>query len=109
VAESLRILTKIAVHPLADKLSDMNHRFKLQLGRGTLGFLCIVAIVANGCGASVSADFANRLVGAGGELVVSEDVDLIVDDPNLSAEEKRTALRDLGIEDEELIDALLTL
>jgi len=87
----------------------MNHRFKLQLGCATLGLLCFAAIFANGCGVSVSSNVANRLVGADGELIVSEDVDLIVDDPNLSAEEKRTALRDLGIEDEELIDALLTL
>jgi len=48
-------------------------------------------------------------MGAGGETIVAEDVNAIVADPNLSDDEKRAALRDLGIEDEKLIDALLTL
>ena len=47
--------------------------------------------------------------GADGQAVALEDIDEIVNDPDLSDDEKRQALRDdLGIEDEDLIDALLT-
>jgi len=68
-----------------------------------------VATSSLGCGSAVSPEFSNRLIGASGELVVSEDVATILDDPNLNGDEKRAALRDLGIEDEQLIDALVTL
>jgi hypothetical protein len=54
-------------------------------------------------------DFPNRLIGSDGQLFTLEDLEAIADDPNLSTQEKRQAFRDLGIEDETLIDALLTL
>jgi len=80
-----------------------------RVGRAATFILCSVASLTWSCGVSVPSDFANRLIGSGGELVVAEDVDAIVQDVGLTNDEKRAALRDLGIEDEELIDALLTL
>jgi hypothetical protein len=77
--------------------------------RITSAILFVTALLGCGCGAGVSADFANRLIGADGELIAAEEVDAIVADPNLTDDEKRDALRDLGVEDEELINALLTL
>ena len=70
---------------------------------GMAGLLCA------GCGTTVSTDFPNRLIGADGQTIVLEDVEVIVEDGGLSDDEKRAQLRDLGIEDEVLIEALLTL
>ena len=55
------------------------------------------------------AEFANRLIGADGQTIVLDDIRVIVDDPSLSDDQKRTRLRELGIADETLISALLTL
>ncbi len=62
-----------------------------------------------GCVSNNSTDFPNRLVGADGQLFTVEELEEIANDPDLSEEEKREAYRELGIEDEELIDALLEL
>lgn len=99
----------IAVHPFAAKLAAMNRHTRTLLGRASLAILCSAALFTCGCGVGGPAEFAGRLIGAGGELIVAEDVDAIVQDFNLTDNEKRAALRDLGIEDEKLIDALLTL
>ena len=43
-----------------------------------------------------------------GAALFTEDIQEILTDPNLTTEEKREALRDdVGIEDEDLLDALL--
>lgn len=68
-----------------------------------------VCVLLGSCGTSVTADFANQMVGADGQPLVLDDLAQIANDASLSAEEKRQAFRDLGVEDEKLIDALLDL
>ncbi len=53
--------------------------------------------------------FPNQLRDASGNAILLDDVEAIVNDAELTEDEKREQLRELGIEDEELIDALLTL
>lgn len=74
-----------------------------------LGMSCLFGVVGSGCGQPVDLDFDQRLIGSDGQLFTLDDIEAIVDDPDLSTDEKRAALRSLGIEDEQLIDALLTL
>lgn len=64
-----------------------------------------------GCGTGITSDYPNRLVGVDGQIFVLEDLEDITDisDADLDNEGKRALFRDLGIEDEELIDALLGL
>jgi hypothetical protein len=62
-----------------------------------------------GCGVTAPIDFPHQLVGADGTRITLEQVEEIVNDPDLDEPARRNALRDLGIEDEKLIDALLTL
>ena len=70
----------------------------------------IGALVLNaGCGTVTTSDFPNRLLGAQGQRIVVEDIEMIVRDPTLNDDQKRAGLRDLGIEDEKLITALLAL
>lgn len=70
----------------------------------------ICATVLNaGCGTVTTTDFPNRLVGAEGQRIVMEDIETIVRDPSLTDDEKGAQLRDLGIEDEKLVAALLAL
>lgn len=70
-----------------------------------------VAVLAAtfGCGASSTGEFPNRLIGSDGQRFVVEDLEQIANDPDLDEAGKREAFRELGIEDEELIDALLGL
>lgn len=72
---------------------------------------CIMgmSLALGSCGTSITADFANQIIGADGQPLVLDDLTLIANDASLSVEEKRQAFRDLGIEDEKLIDALLDL
>lgn len=85
------------------------HGFRRMLVamRPLLG-LAIAAVVCNGCGVART-DFPNRLIGANGQLFTLEDLEAIANNARLTTDEKREAFRDLGIEDEELIDALLGL
>lgn len=62
-----------------------------------------------GCGAELVTPYPDALVGAEGQAIVLEDVEAVTSNPNLTDDQKRERLRDLGIEDEKLIDALLTL
>ncbi len=62
-----------------------------------------------GCGTTVPVEFPNRLIGADGQRFEVEDLTQIANDPDLDEAGKRQAFRDLGLEDEELIDALLGL
>ena len=52
-------------------------------------------------------DFPDAVVGADGQEIVLDNVREILDDDSLDTDARRQALRDLGIEDEDLIDALL--
>lgn len=72
-----------------------------------LALMCaFTALVCLDCGTAITTQFPNRLVGADGQLIVLEDVEEALGAGG-TAEEKRSRLRDLGIEDEKLIDALL--
>ena len=68
-----------------------------------------LGLLIGACVMSITAEFPNRMVGADGQALVLDDLGEIASDPDLSTEEKRQAFRDLGIFDEELIDALLDL
>jgi len=70
--------------------------------------LATPSCLLTGC-RSGAVEYANRLIGADGQLFSVEDLEAIANDSHLTVDEKRQAFRDLGIEDEELIDALLRL
>jgi len=82
-------------------------RKPLSIGLGVM-LLSLPACLAGGC-QSGAVEYANRLIGADGQRFTVEDLAAIANDRSLSNDEKRQAFRDLGIEDEKLIDALLTL
>ena len=62
-----------------------------------------------GCGSVAVTTFPNQIVAADGQPLALETIEEIVRDDDLEDEQKRSALRDLGLKDERLIDALLTL
>jgi len=62
--------------------------------------------LAWGCGTQRTS-FPNQLHAADGTPIRFEDLQAIVTDNQLTDDEKRQQMRDLGIEDEQLIDALL--
>lgn len=64
-------------------------------------------LALSGCGTSVNSDFPNRIVGPQDQRITLEDIDAITADLTLTDEQKRDRLRDLGLQDEKLIDALL--
>lgn len=66
----------------------------------------LILTLAGGCGAQVTT-FQARIRAADGSPIYVEDILAITEDTNLTTEEQRQALRDLGLEDEELITALL--
>ena len=68
-----------------------------------------VVVSLLGCGVNPAVEFPNALLGADGEPLMLEELEDVANDPDLTAEEKRETFRDLGIEDEKLIDALLDL
>ncbi|MGB0717374.1 MAG: hypothetical protein ACPGXK_15965 [Phycisphaerae bacterium] len=69
----------------------------------------IVAVFVSGCGVPASIEFPDRLIGSDGQLFTVEDLERIAQNDNLSTEQKEQMFRDLGIEDEQLIQALLEL
>ena len=52
-------------------------------------------------------DFSNVLTNANGDAIRLEAIESIVQDSELTTEEKREALRDLGITDEDYIDLVV--
>ena len=60
-----------------------------------------------GCGTAVAPEFENCITNQNGDCILFDDVEAVLEDDELSEDEKREALRELGLEDEELIDALL--
>ena len=73
-----------------------------------VALLATPSCLATGCQSSF-VEYANRLVGVDGQLFTVEDLEAIANDADLTDDEKRQGFRDLGIQDEKLIDALLTL
>jgi hypothetical protein len=73
-----------------------------------LGIAALVLAAVSGC-ALVTLErekFPAAAIGAEGERLFYDDIQAIQNDASLSAEAQREALRDLGIEDEDLLDAL---
>ena len=78
--------------------------------RKLLAYLLLAASAAvSGCGFTVPTTYPHSIIGADGQPIVFDDINKIVNDPDLSDDQKRQALRDLGLQDEILIDALLGL
>ncbi|UCE59339.1 MAG: hypothetical protein JSU63_18085 [Phycisphaerales bacterium] len=73
--------------------------------------IALALATSAGCGINVTTDYPDRLVltDDAGQLVTLDDLIEIANDSYLDEDEKREAFRELGIEDEELIDALLDL
>jgi len=69
----------------------------------------VLTLTTGGCGALGTTSYPNQLVSADGQALFIEDLEQIAQRANLSDDEKRAMFRDLGIEDEKLIDALLGL
>jgi len=67
------------------------------------------AATLSGCGFAAPTQFTNSVIGTDGQPILLDDIRKIVNDSTLSDDEKRQALRDLGLEDEKLIDVLLGL
>lgn len=67
------------------------------------------AFLGTGCGllSFRNPEFDNAETGEDGQTYVLDDLEAIADDPDLTEDEKRDAFAELGIEDEDLIDALL--
>jgi len=80
-------------------------RFRLLVAASLL----LAATFGTGCGSAVPTIYAHRVVGAEGQAIDLDEVRKIVTDPGLNDVERRQALRDLGFEDEILIEALLGL
>ncbi|MCP4251465.1 MAG: hypothetical protein GY778_30890 [bacterium] len=80
-----------------------------RISRMAAPLLLAALLVAAGCGvlAVERTSYPTSVSNADGEPYFVEDVDDILNDALLSPEDKAQALRDLGIEDEDLIEALL--
>ena len=87
----------------------MMRHLLVTLRRGLPYLLLGSMVCISSCGVAPRTDFPNRLIGADGQEFVLEDLAAIANDARLSDDEKRQAFRDLGLEDEELITALLNL
>jgi len=70
-----------------------------------VGILALVFL--SGCALTAPAVYFHALLGPEGQPILLEEVVDIVGDSDLTDDEKREELRELGIKDEELIDALL--
>jgi len=74
------------------------------------GTCWLLAALGAGCGTVPASTFSNSVVGTNGQVILFDDLKEIAADPNLPDDEARKqAFRDLGIEDEKLIEALLAL
>ena len=84
----------------------------MQLGRRISWYaapLLAAWFVAAGCGvlAVERTRYPTAVRSADGGSYFVEDVDAILNEPNMTPDERAQALRDLGIEDVDLIEALL--
>lgn len=81
-----------------------------KLTRRSLSAALISTVLAGaGCGllSFRNPEFDNAETGEDSQSYVLDDLEAIADDPDLTEEEKRDAFAELGIEDEDLINALL--
>lgn len=77
--------------------------------RSALVLLCLalLCVAPSGCGVTGPTEYPNALTNSDGEPIYFDDISDILSDTDLSDDEMKEALRDLGIEDEDLIDALV--
>ena len=66
-------------------------------------WLMVVGVTGTGCGLP----YNDVLIDSNGEQIRSPQIQSIFDNPDLTEDEQRQALRDLGITDESLIDLLV--
>ena len=73
-------------------------------------FACVAAIAVSGCGLGVVqvTNYPNAVIGTSGQIILMDDLLEILTD-NIPDDEKRNQFRELGIEDPDLIEALLTM
>ncbi|MFH0982231.1 MAG: hypothetical protein V2A79_11910 [Planctomycetota bacterium] len=79
------------------------------LARALLILVFALLFVSTGCEVLTfhRTDFPEEFIGADGQDVLFDDIQAIVTDPNLDPDAKREALRNLGIEDEDLLDSFV--
>ena len=77
--------------------------------RTTANLVALAAFAIGGCGAVSVTDYPARLVGADGQEFFLDDIEEIAGHPSMTDDQKREQFRELGIRDEELIEALLSL
>ncbi len=77
--------------------------------RITIAALLMTMTLGTGCGllSFRNPAFDNAETGDDGQTFTLDDLEAIADNPDLTDEEKRDAFADLGVEDQDLIDALL--
>ena len=71
--------------------------------------LLVLLITACGTGGVAPLSSPHREPGIGGQTLILGELEAIARDPDLSQDEKRRRFQDMGIEDPDLIDALLQL
>ncbi len=81
----------------------------MNLPKTILTTTCCLIITLAGCGlfATQRTEFPDQLKNADGEPIFVEDVQDIVQDPNLTDDARRNALNNLGIDNEEFVDAIV--
>jgi len=79
------------------------------MDRIAVNLLLLAALAIGGCGAIVMTDYPNRLIGVDGQEFYLEDLEEIAGNGNLTDDEKRERFRNLGIQDDDLIETLLAL
>ena len=85
----------------------MREMLRMRRPSAIVGVLLLAGLA--GCGSGAPATFPNQLLAADGHAILLDDVKAVVNNNDLTDDDKRAQLRDLGIHDEKLIDALLTL
>ena len=80
---------------------------KLNDSRKMFGYAVLVAAVALTSGCFERTIFPAQPLSADGEFLFVEDIQDVLDDPNMTPEQQGDALRALGIESQSLIDALV--
>ena len=80
----------------------------VRIGVG-IGAVCLACAMIAGCGFAIGSSIpsGHRELGQEGQLLVLGDLEAIANDPELTDDQKRSRLRDLGLRDEDVIDALL--
>jgi hypothetical protein len=78
------------------------------MDRIAVNLILLATLAIGGCGAMVT-DYPNRLIGVDGQGFYLEDLEEIAGNENLTDDEKRERFRELGIQDDDLIEALLAL